>query len=263
MTKLEYTFKNDALFKTIFVKYPHLLQKLVAVILDVDCESIQQFRITNPEMPPESLGDKFCRLDINMIVDGRHINLEVQNHNEGDYPERSLFHWARLYSTSLPAGKGFSELPRTIVISILSFKLFDCKEYRSEFMALETTRHTPLTDKMQLHYFELPKLPTNELTTDNLLKLWLALFKAETKEDLEKIKELEVPIMNQAIEAYHTITAESEFRERERLWAKARHDEAQAIYNAEKRGAAAEREKWQAEVERLHQELAELRDKHV
>jgi predicted transposase/invertase (TIGR01784 family) len=40
---------------------------------------------------------------------------------------------------------------------------------------------------------------------------------------------------NQAIEAHHTITAESEFRERERLWVKARHDEAQALYSAERR----------------------------
>lgn len=37
--------------------------------------------------------------------------------------------------------------------------------------------------------------------------------------------------MSQAISAYYTITASSEFRERERLRAKARHDEAQALYN--------------------------------
>ncbi len=38
--------------------------------------------------------------------------------------------------------------------------------------------------------------------------------------------------MSQAINAYYTITASSEFREKERLRAKARHDEAQALYNA-------------------------------
>lgn len=45
--------------------------------------------------------------------------------------------------------------------------------------------------------------------------------------------------MSQAIDAYYTITASSEFQERERLRAKARHDEAQALYNA-KRIAAKE-----------------------
>lgn len=29
-------------------------------------ESIETFTIKNPEMPPENLGDKFCRLDINI-----------------------------------------------------------------------------------------------------------------------------------------------------------------------------------------------------
>ena len=56
----------------------------------------------------------------------------------------------------------------------------------------------------------------------------------ETEEELEKIKEMEVPVMSQAINAYYTITASSEFREKERLRAKARHDEAQALYNADR-----------------------------
>ena len=58
------------------------------------------------------------------------------------------------------------------------------------------------------------------------------LFKAETEEELEKMKEMEVPVMSQAMNAYYTITASSEFREKERLRAKARHDEAQALRNA-------------------------------
>ena len=57
-------------------------------------------------------------------------------------------------------------------------------------------------------------------------------FRAEAEEDLEKIKEMEVPVMSRAINAYYTITASSEFCEKERLRAKARHDEAQALYNA-------------------------------
>ena len=51
MTKLEYTFKNDTLFKMLFVKYPDLLKRLVAVLLGIRLESIGQFEITNPEMP--------------------------------------------------------------------------------------------------------------------------------------------------------------------------------------------------------------------
>lgn len=96
---------------------------------------------------------------------------------------------------------------------------------------LEVKRHTLLSDKMGFHFFELPKLPDN-VDEDDMLQLWLSLFKAETEEELEKIKEMEVPVMSQAINAYYKITASSEFREKERLRAKARHDEAQALRNA-------------------------------
>ena len=55
--------------------------------------------------------------------------------------------------------------------------------------------------------------------------------------------------MEQAIEAYRSITAASEFRERERLYRKARHDEAQALYSAKLEGAREADEKWQGVVE--------------
>lgn len=77
MKKLKYTFKTDTLFKMLFVQYPALLKELVAGLLGILPESIEQFRIRNPEMPPENLGDKFCRLDINMAVNGQRIDLEV------------------------------------------------------------------------------------------------------------------------------------------------------------------------------------------
>ena len=104
--------------------------------------------------------------------------------------------------------------------------LSECEEYHSFFQLLEVTRHTLLSDKMS-------KLPS-DAGEDDMLLLWLSLFKAETEEELEKIKEMEVPVMSQAINAYYTITASSEFCEKERLRAKARHDEAQALYNARK-----------------------------
>ena len=50
-----------------------------------------------------------------------------------------------------------------------------------------------------------------------------------------------------AISAYHSVTASPEFRELERLRAKARHDEAQALYHAEKKGEAKGRAEGRAE----------------
>ena len=254
MTELKYTFTNDLLFKILFVKNPNLLKKLVSELLSIRLEDIGQFTITNPDMPPEALGDKFCRLDINMTVDGQRVDLEVQVADEGDYPERSLYYWAREYSTALGEGKDYLELPRTVVVSIVSFTLFDCEEYHSEFQALEVTRHTPLTDKICLHYFELPKLP-EAIDANDGLKLWLTLFKAKTEEELKQIEALGVTVMKQAIEAYRHITATDEFKELERLRSRARHNEAAALRHA----AEIEREKWQNVVAGKDAEIAELR----
>ena len=286
MTKLKHTFKTDILFKLLFRKHRKLLQHLVAHLLGIPSESITYFKLENPEMPPESMGKKFCRLDIHMTVNGQQVNLEVQVENEGDYPERALFHWARLYSNALPAGEDYSELPRTIVISILDFTLFKgCTDFHSEYQVLEVTRGDTLTDKMALHFFELPKLPES-ISSDDLLLLWLSLFKANTEEELKRIERLGVPELSEAINAYHNITTSAEFREMERLRIKASHDEAQALSNAErrgeKRGEKRANAKWKdvvaekdvtlaekeatlasknAEIEKLRKQITELQSK--
>jgi len=198
-------------------------------------------------MPPEVIGDKFCRLDINMTVDGQLVDLEIQVTDEGDYGERSLYYWAREYSTALVAGREYYDLPRTIIVSIIAFKLFECAEFHSEFQPLEVTRHTPLTDRMCLHYFELPKLP-DTVSADNDLELWLSLFKAETEEELTRIEALEAPTMKQAIGAYRKVTATDEFKEIERLRSRARHNEASALGHARREAQKAEREKWQGAI---------------
>jgi len=256
VTKLEYTFKTDTLFKMLFVKHPDLLKRLVCELVGIRLNRIGEFIITNPEIPPESFGEKFCRLDINMTVDGQRVDLEIQVRNEGDYPERVLYHWAREYSSALPEGGDYIDLPKTMIVSIINFDLFDCKEYHSIFQPLEITRHTSLSDKMSLYFFELNKLP-KDINADDMLLLWLKLFKADTEEELAKIEATEVPIMKQAIKAYHKITAASEFREMERLRSLARHNEAAALRHARDEGREEESKKWQNVVADKDAELAD------
>jgi len=254
VTKLKYKMTNDALFKMVFVQYQELLIRLIAQILCISLDNITEFVITNSEIPPDVIGEKFCRLDISMKVNGQKVNLEVQVKDEGDYTERSLYHWAREYSSALVEGDKYRDLPRVIIISIVAFKLLKCQEFHSEYQPLEVTRHTPLNDKMCMHYFELTKLPEIDDVEDEL-KLWLTLFKAETEEDLAKIEALGVPVMSQAIEAYRHVSASEQFREIERLRSLARHNEASALAHA----AEVEREKWQGIVADKDAEIARLR----
>ena len=180
-----------------------------------------------------------------MTVNDQRVDLEVQVQDQDNYRERSLFMRAREFSTAISAGEDYSLLPRTIIISILGFNQFENpNKFHSEFQVLEVSSHEPLTDKCVLHFFELPKI-SEQVSADSTKELWLKLFKAETEEDLLKIEALEVSVMSDAVEAYRHVSASSEFREKERLWAKARHDEAQALKNAERKAEKREREKWQ------------------
>jgi predicted transposase/invertase (TIGR01784 family) len=258
MTRLKYTFTNDVLFKMLFVKHQDLLKKLVSDLLGISVGSIGKFEIRNPEIPPEELGSKFCRLDINMEVDGQRVDLEIQVSDEGDYPERSLYYWARDYSAALGRGKNYSKLPRTIVISILDFKLFECEDAHSEYQALEVTRHTRLTDRLSLHYYELPKLPESIDAKDSLGQ-WLALFNAKSEEDLKRIMSLEVKEMDQAIKAYEDITATEEFKYRARLRFEAQCNEESALANAWEQATRANDAKWQCIVADMQAEIAQLR----
>ena len=61
------------------------------------------------------------------------------------------------------------------------------------------------------------------------------MFRAKTEDDLSNFEALGVQEMSEAISAYRQITVTPEFREMERLRSKARHDEAQALYNAERK----------------------------
>ena len=197
LTELKYKFTYDTLLKMLFVKFPGLLKRLVAAVLGIAVDSISEFMITNPDIPPEAIGDKFCHLDITMAVNGQLVNLEVQVADEGDYPERTLYHWARVYSSALKVGQPYSSLPRVIIISIVDFLMFGCPEYRSEFRPLEVNRHELLSDKLAMLYFEVRKLP-KDIDIENELELMLSLFRAKTEEELKQLEALEVPVVQQA-----------------------------------------------------------------
>jgi predicted transposase/invertase (TIGR01784 family) len=227
-----------------------LLKNLTARVLDIPVSAIKKFKIINGDITPENMGGKFCHLDINMEVNAQRVNLEVQVEDEGDYPARSLYYWARGYSGTLVEGDNYSDLPRTIVINIVAFKLFDdFAGFHSEFRALEVTRHTELTDKMSLHYFELPKLPKlTEADIGDGLKMWLALFNAKTDEDLFNIKKIGGEIMGQAVMAYESVVASADFREIERQRDLTRLNETSALNNARRKGRQEGRQEGAQEV---------------
>jgi len=134
--------------------------------------------------------------------------------------------------------------------------LFHCAEYHSQFRPLEIKRRELLSDRMDMHYFELRKLPKN-VDIENELELMLSLFRAKTEEELKQLEALEVAIVTQAIGAYREITVSPEFREIERLREDARHNEASALANAARKAAEKERSKWESVIAENNARIAD------
>ena len=152
--------KLDVIFKRIFGNNSNkrIIRAFVSDLLDIPLESVKSVSIENVEIAPETLNQKFSRLDLKLDVDGRIVNVELQVNNDKEFKERSLYYWSKLYSGELKAGGKYSDLKQTICINIINFNLFDCEDYHSHFVIQEKNRHETLTDKLAIHFFELKKV---------------------------------------------------------------------------------------------------------
>jgi len=69
--------------------------------------------------------------------------------------------------------------------------------------------------------------------------------------------------MSEAVRAYRHVAASDEFKEIEWALSKARHEEAQALSDAQHEGAEREREKWESIVAEKNAELIEKDTDHA
>ena len=260
MAKSTIRAKLDIIFKMLFSQNLDLLHELLAGLLRLPKDSIKNIVIKNSEIVPDSISGKFVRMDLNMDVDGKLINVEMQYGKDYHFRERTLFHWSKLYSGELKSGNDFSLLKPTICIGIVDFKMFDCEEFHSHFTVMETTRHEILTDKCGIHFFELTKI-SKKANKDNLMELWLQLINAETKEELDMLAQTGVAPIQRAVHVLHKMSEDEKIQEIARMREKALHDEATLMSGAERHGAEIEREKWQGVLAEKEAQIAELQAK--
>jgi predicted transposase/invertase (TIGR01784 family) len=227
--------KLDVVFKILFTKNLDLLHELLSALLGLPMDAIGNIVIRNPELFPESVGGKFTRLDIVMDVDGRTINVEMQCYWEADYGDRAVFNWSKLFSGGLERGDSYGDLKQTVCINILSKPLFDCEGYHSRFNVMETTRHEVLSDKLDIHFFELTKI-AKAVDKDDKTQLWLQLINAETEEEFEMLTQTGVEPIKKAVYTLHQMSEDEKIRELARVREKALHDEASMMAGAERRG---------------------------
>ena len=170
-----------------------------------------------------------------MRVNGQIVNIELQVKAEDDFGDRTLFYWAKIFTGELSAGDEYGDLRKTICINIINFNYFDCKEYHSHFQPMELHRHEVLSDKMDIHFFELRKL--RKSTTKKPMEDWLNLINAETEGDLMDIQNAtQSNEVKKAIVILREMNADAQIRQEAYYREKRLCDEASALSHAWREG---------------------------
>ena len=178
-----YTPKLDIIFQVLFGEpdSQKITKDLLEKILGVKIGKVDLSK--NPILRREFPKDKLGILDVVVEIDEKEsCDLEMQVVENENIIKRILYYWGKLYTRNLKAGEDFGELKRTIVILIADFEVKGLEEqgYHSKWKIIEEKeRKTILTNDLELHILEIPKIKVEGIEITDLIK-WLK-FKKKTK----------------------------------------------------------------------------------
>lgn len=240
--------KIDYAFKLIFGKEGN--ESILIAFLNAALKLPRENQITavtlmNPELNKEYKEDKKSLLDIRAVTtEGIQINIEIQLANRHDMEKRSLYYWAKMYTLQMREGMAYQELANTITINILDFNYIkETRNYHSVFRLFEKDEGFELTEALEIHFMELPKLLVKwrekivSPWDDGLIR-WLFLLEGSENEEILKTLEeiaMQDPVLNQAIEEWGKSSDDPKVREEYFAREKAVLDEKAAIREMELR----------------------------
>ena len=194
---------NDYVFKRIFgqKKNSDILKDLLQAILP-------NWNIKNVEprqevqLETDFITDKVCRLDILATLDdGTKVDIEMQMRNYNDIEARSLFYTTREYHQSLENGQDYIEIPKSIGIWISNFNVFNDEGPFHEIVRLRRDyKNQIFTDKIEMHYLQLPKFKQKCKRISNKLEEWLTFISFENMEELKMIENEKVKKAEEELE---------------------------------------------------------------
>ena len=231
--------KVDFVFKKIFgnEKHPNILISFLnAVIKPTDL--IKSVQIKNTDIEKEHIEDKYSRLDIKAVTNnGEHINIEIQVKNEYNMIKRSLYYWSKMYQGQLTKGKDYDTLSRTICINILDFKYLKNDNFHNCYRLKEKNTNEELTDVMELHFIEIPKLRKLENSEDisDMLEAWITFIESPTSELIDKL-EMSSDEIKEAKEELLRLSGNDKERERYEKRFESLLEQNSLLANAERKG---------------------------
>lgn len=186
---IEYNMTNNYMFRYILQKNQKVLKGLICSLLHLKPEEIRSITLKNPINLSGDVSGKEFILDINiMLNDERLINLEMQNCNEYNWPERSLSYLCRSYD-QLYRGQKYEEALPVIHIGFLDFTLHPKNpEFYATYQILNIKNHLLYSDKFTLSVVNLNQIPLATVEDQaHQIDYWASLFKASTWEELKML----------------------------------------------------------------------------
>lgn len=194
-----------------------LLSFINAVHESSGFELIKSVIIKNPFNLKEHQYGKESILDIKAVDEKDvHYNIEIQVTGNELYANRSLYYWAKSYSSQLKQGEEYNLLNPVACINLINFTLIkDNNDIHSCFLLKEKNKNELiLSDHFAIHFLELPKFVKTKNFRSSL-EHWLAFFKYEgQEEDIMKYVIKSNPHIAKAHDKYTAFTMNDEAMEK-------------------------------------------------
>ena len=236
MKNLKIPVTNDYIFKQIFSKKENtsILKDFLIAILNIPINKIKvQSEVS---LENEIKNNKIGRLDIwATLNDNTIVNIEVQVHHQYFFVDRSLYYWSGNYYNNLKSGENYSQTKKTIGINILNFELFKDGPYHEIARLKRDFNNKPITDKLEIHYIQLPKFIKEEKGTDTKLEQWMQFLIQKNKKEVELAMEKNKEI-KKANEEYEYLTGDAAERRIAYLIDKTKKDYNTQIFCARNEG---------------------------
>jgi predicted transposase/invertase (TIGR01784 family) len=186
--------KIDFVFKLIFgdEKHKDLLIAFLSAVLGLRESEFEEISIINSELLREFSEDKKGILDVRAKTKlGKQIDIEIQILPTEYMPERTMFYWSKMYLSQVKSGDTYDRLMKCITINIVDFKCVPINKLHTKYHLTEDETGYKLTDILEVHFLELPKLFEDEILKDanDPIVQWMEFIDAKSKGVMEMLAE--------------------------------------------------------------------------
>ena len=228
--------KVDFVFKNIFGSpyHPEILISFLNATLKPK-RKIVNVDIKKTDIEKQYIEDKYSRLDVKATTSNNEIiNIEIQLKNENNMIKRSLYYLSKMYEEQLNEKEDYSKLVRTVCINILNFKYLKTDNFHTGYRFKEIETNEELTDVMEVHFIEIPKLQ-NSSDEKDMLVAWTEFLKDP---ESEKVRGLELSIeeIRQAKDELIRMSNDSTQRQLYDMRANSLRDKISELNAAERKG---------------------------